>query len=157
MKKQIITTLLLVGAMLAIIACSKKSSSSSSGSSLNSTETQLVGTWYLQKFVSDTTTITGFSKAFYTIFKSDQYASAGTPGVGSNYKQAISSCIVAVAPPNMTPTVDFNMYWYYDNNVNLLQIVGKQYTIVSLTTSQLVIKIQNAVVLTAFDYYYFSK
>ncbi len=163
MKKIVIAV-----SLLSIInSCTTGSGSGTSVTPLNSTETQLVGTWYLNKESGaypmggsfGDTTFTGYNSSYYLTFKSDKYAAAGTPGVGDNYKQAISSWAFPTMIAPMTtgsPVVNTNISWYYDNTTSFLQMSSQQFSIVSVSGSALVLK--HAVAYgSGFDYFYFSK
>lgn len=155
--------------LLTIFNSCTTGSSGTSVTPLNSTEIQLVGTWYLTKetgpypsssgggLVYVDTTFTGYNHSYFLTFKSDKYAAAGTPGVSANYKQAVSSCnMPALMPVSTTIPVDNNMYWYYDSGISYLNVVSRQYTIVSVSGSALVLKIASTTG-TGDNTYYYSK
>lgn len=143
MKKLIVIAV----SLLTLSACSK-SGSSSSTSALNSTETSLLGTWYLQSEYSNVTyysgtnivagagTTIGYSNAYYITFMSNDYP-PGTTTIGLQYT---GSCIPSVGvptPPGGTPGSGPG-YWYYNTTNNYLVIGGEQY-IMSLSGSNLTI------------------
>lgn len=152
--------------LLTLSACSKSGSgSSSSTSSLNSTESQLIGTWYLQKEVDSSgmpgivsatgdTTYTGYNNSYYQTFNSNQFGSTTTGG-GANWKQETESWTLNLVPPVLSAAPgNATGYWFFDNTTNYLTIVQWQYSIVTLTGSQLVLKQAYS---TGYNYYYFTK
>lgn len=135
--------------LLTLTACTK-SGSSSTGPSVNSTESQLVGTWYQSK-----TDVTGLLDTSYTGYNNTcyiQFTSNAFPGtnVPANYK--LSEDAIGMLPPSMTgPSVNL---WYYDASTFMLVIGVQQFSILTLSASNLTIK-NNAGVQTTT--YYFHK
>lgn len=128
--------------LIVFSACHTSSSSGTSVTPLNSTENQLVGTWHLTKQVVANgltdTTYTGYSSSWYVIFKSNQYGSTATGG-GANWKE-VTQAFVLGAPPTTGNPANTTSYWYYDPSTSILTVIAQQYNIVTLTSSQLVIK-----------------
>ena len=128
-------TIIVALSLLLIASCSKSSSSSSSSATLNSTESQLAGTWYESK-EADTSiaadTSYNSTNANYLQLNTAAYGS-GTP---SNYKNlelalTIDGISAGVAAPG---------YWYYDPSVSFLVVGNKQFSIISMSSSSLVIR-----------------
>ena len=131
--------------------------------SVNATEAQLMGTWYLQKVVdssgvpnspSGDSTFTGYNSSYYQIFKADEFTY--TTSGSTNWKQETASWGVGVPlDPVSTGSNDVQPgYWYFDNSTNLLTIVNWQFSVLVLSGNQLVLK---QVFSTGNNYYYFSK
>ena len=139
MKNLIIIAVCLL--TLSIASCSKSNSSSSSnnnsnGTTLNSVENQLVGTWYevssRDSAYNKDTTYTGYNSSYYI-----QFSSQGGQFGGHN----LLSCTWT-----FTPTAPANSgyatssYWYYDNSTKYLVFNSIQFNIKLLTTNQLVLR-----------------
>ncbi len=138
--KQTVTTLIAIIALTLFSKCTKSSSGSSTTSTtLNTTETQLIGTWQEVSSRDSTatrdTTYTGYNNTYYAEFVSDIYP--GAPGSNS-WKKCTTSFIEG---PASTNGGNIAGYWYYDNTTKLLTLNTLQMSIVTLTSSQLVLRL----------------
>jgi hypothetical protein len=128
--------------LITFSACHTSSSSGTSVTPLNSEKNQLIGTWHLTKQVVANgltdTAYTGYGSTWYVIFKSNQYGSTSTGG-GANWKE-VSQAFVLGAPPTTGNPATTTSYWYYEPTTSMLNIAVQQYSIVTLNSSQLVIK-----------------
>lgn len=149
MKKLIIIAV----SLLTFAACTKKSSSTPSGTSLSSTETSLIGTWYLQKKTVHAlgldSTYTGYSTSCYAQFTSSQYG----PGQGYpiSYKIMDNSFFNAVPPGTGTA---LPMWWYYNTTTSFLILDGNQFSIVNMSSTTLTLL---QVISIDSNTYYFTK
>jgi hypothetical protein len=133
MKAQTLSVLAAI--LLTLSACTKTSSSSSSTPMLNSTETQLTGTWYLSSAKVTgllDTTFTGYNNSCYIQFTTSHFSSSAP----DNYKLAQQAFGAVPGPsfPSASPE-----YWYYDPSVSKLVISPVQYSITTLSATQLII------------------
>ena len=153
------------------MACTK--SNSSSQPSLNDTEIQLQGTWYVWKQVdsqlyyvgtklsTDTTKTyckiyTNFTSANYIEFKSGPYNSPNV-SIGNLGLQCIDNSYglsSSLACASATGTKD-SIFWFYDN-VNLMQLeIGQSiYYIARLTNDSLVLWYNNGGIIVGEKYNY---
>lgn len=142
--------LIIAAGLLTLAACTKKSTSSGSSTTLNTTETQLTGTWFQSKTTVTgllDTTYTGYNTTCYIKFTTDAFPGSGVP---ANYKLAQDA--IGMLPPSMTGAPP--NYWYYDPSTSLLSIGTQQFSIITLSGSDLTIKNDAGVQTTT---YYFHK
>jgi len=148
MKKHIIIAI----SLLTLAACTKKSSStSSSTSTLNATETSLIGTWYLQKEQDSIGHVdySGYSTSNYIQFTSTVLNAT------TGYLTFNDGCLIVtdiVQPPANVGVA--TVLWYYNATTNFLVLNTIQFTIVSLSSSSLILNCQYA---GGNKYWYFSK
>lgn len=143
--------------------------------SLNNTEQQLVGTWYLQK----TTDSVSYDSTYWgnslndTVYTYSNYPSqdyiefssqlATTGQVGQTYLQGTDACMlldgwIYTGALGSSLGIVTPAYWYFDNSTNILVWFDTQYTIVSLTGNQLVLRHYfNIIGETSVGYWYFKK
>ena len=140
-------------AILSFLSCKK--TSSSSPSPLNTTETSLLGTWYLQKttdsngrfyngsiYIDTVTSYTGYTSVACLTFSSDEYSSVSMGGE-SNWKKFTDASGLYTgtifSPTSIYMGMANSDYWYYDNTANCLYNHSVKTTILSLTSSQLIL------------------
>jgi len=145
--KRVIT--IAVCLLTVISSCTKKNTTTNppqqnqNPATVNSTEQQLVGTWFQDKTEThwdDTllahldTTIIGYDQTCYVQFTTDRFDPDNWSEQYKLGRDAISRN-GSLTMGNSSPC-----YWYYDPATSLLNMYTGTYTIVTLTTNQLVLK-----------------
>ncbi len=165
------TLLLSVICICLLAACSK--SNNSQTRTLNQTEMQLLGTWYVYKQVdtqlyysagilsSDTSktychVYTNFTSANKIVFKSGAYNTTAA-AIGNLGLQCIDNSygLSSLSGCASTKGVPDSSFWYYDDvNLMQLQISQSAYYIAMLTSDTLVLWYDNGDVLHTSQYNY---
>jgi hypothetical protein len=140
MKNQF--TIIAVCLLTTVYSCSPGSSTTTPATptaTMNSTETQLKGTWYQTKTETNggflDTTYTGYDNSCYVQLTSDLFPGTGT--VPSNYKKAAQAFGAIPGPSYPSAAVQL---WYYDESVSKFVLGSSQYSIVTLSATNLTIK-----------------
>lgn len=142
-------------------ACGKKSTTTTPGTSsttvaLNSTESQMVGTWKLKKerfkgtpYSTFDTTYTVFPNSPYIIFKTDTYT--GQPVTGGSLPTGSKLCTdnlyLYFDPYNASPHGQArgnslkDIYWLYDSVGNKVVCGAMNWTLVEITSSKLTLSL----------------
>jgi hypothetical protein len=132
-----------------ISSCTKNSGGSSSPRRLDSIETQLVGTWYLQS-KSDSSTVASFTDTSYTAYTSvdyitfKNYRDAHATPKDTNYldcNDAIGASSTGIIETGFHPNFPIKTtYWWYEDISGKLYIAKTPYYIVGLTSTDLMLK-----------------
>ena len=158
-------TLIVAVCLLLLTACTKKSSSTDGTSTMNATETSLIGTYHLMQ-TSDTTfsstgtvvssnTFTGYTAANYITFTSSPIAT----NVNANNKSCTDACVLSAGrAPQIAGASSGTEYWYFDATTDYLIVETAQFTIITNTASALTLQFKiNVGGVISVSYWYFNK
>ena len=128
--------LIILSLCLLLSACSKSGSSTTLSSSLNTTETKLVGYWYCSMAIDSinvTTVDTAIAVGSPYVNFQDSLA-ANFPGTSGKAKDCIWN------PSFVYAMGEVPGYWFYDEVVQQLNIYGQVFTIKTLNSTTLILK-----------------
>jgi len=154
MKKLIIAL-----SLLSLAACTKKTSTTSSTSTaLNSTETQLVGTWHLQKEVMQGTYFKIYTGTYgdttYTGYNSTYFLTLTTTMLSGSKSGTESFNPAPMAPLPAGVSNSATVLWNYSTSTSLFTMSSWTFAIDNLTSSSLVLKQSSGI---GYNFYYFTK
>ena len=140
-------------AILLVVSCKKPYTIHSS---LDATETTMLGKWQLSKavdsnghyysggvYIDTVITYTGYPTTAYLTFYSTEYGSTstGSESYWKNFNDASGLYQgVIFTPTSIFLGTEYSDYWYHDNQTNLLHNHSVTTTVISVSSSSLVLR-----------------